>query len=298
MKKVCFSVFKASLLFGFFVLYGCKGKNDDAAILQQIDEGLVQSNRLTQTSTANILQAWQNKIDDPTTSEKAKLMQPEATAIHTLSVTMLTYIDSLKSLLPRRTSINELATEFYAKLYRFKQATLSVDKRVSEATGPSFVLISMEMDSAKDGKEKFAQLISHSSIPELSVYLNHIRHNIFTAEQKMIRALFEQIAYHVPHHDEFFEAIVAQNAKVLETGATLEITAGMGSFSRYPVAKITIDGHQTPLNEKGLVVYKMKASKKPGFYSIPVEIRFTDQDGNGQTRAMTVNYTTVSTMIK
>lgn len=290
--------FKASLLLFIYGLCACNNRQDNTAILQQIDEGLVQSNQILRGSTDQVLEAWQIKVDDQTTAEKAKLIQPKAIAINALSNKTLLYIDSLKSSLLHETSATNIFAGLRTKLHQFKQAALALDEKLSVDMSRSLVLFGKEIDSAENEEAKLMQIISNSSLPELGAYLDRIRNNIIIDEQKMMVFLFQQIAFHPLGHNEFINTIVAQNAKVLEADSVLEITAAMGSFRRGTAETIIVNKHSVPIGDNGLAIYKIKTSTTPGHYSIPVQIKFTDADGKQQTHSYNVEYKTVSAHLK
>jgi gliding motility-associated protein GldM len=73
-------------------------------------------------------------------------------------------------------------------------------------------------------------------------------------------------------------------------GQEIEITAGVGAFSTGARPQITINGSGAALGEDGAARAKFAAGGV-GTHSVPVTIRYTDQEGNPQTITKNIEYT-------
>lgn len=91
-----------------------------------------------------------------------------------------------------------------------------------------------------------------------------------------------------------FRVVVNQNATVLGAGEELEINAGIGDFSSAALPDFLIDHRRVAANPEGVAVYHTRVPSKAGTYSIPLEIRFTDQDGKPQVVSKTITYKVLS----
>jgi hypothetical protein len=69
----------------------------------------------------------------------------------------------------------------------------------------------------------------------------------------------------------------------------MEITAGLGAFSKQKLPTVSIAGAPVTLNEKGLAVNKFKVGSTSG--SVKVLVNYTDQDGNPQSKETEIAYT-------
>jgi hypothetical protein len=87
---------------------------------------------------------------------------------------------------------------------------------------------------------------------------------------------------------------VNQNMSYLKAGDKIEITPGVGSFSRAAQPKIVINGKKIELNDMAVAITKIKVSDKPGKHFIPVQITYTDQGGRQQTISKDVEYMVVA----
>jgi gliding motility-associated protein GldM len=73
-------------------------------------------------------------------------------------------------------------------------------------------------------------------------------------------------------------------------GQEIEISAGVGAFSRAAQPQISINGQSAPIGSEGQAKLKV-AGGGIGKHSIPVVIRFMDQDGKMQEKRSMVEYT-------
>lgn len=298
MKSIS-SVVWASLLICLFALCSCRNKQNNTIILQQIDEGLVQSNRQIRMSTDEILEALKNKVDDPKTAEKAKIMQPKAALIRTYTDTIIVYIEKLKRTLTNENSVNEsMIAELSRRFTGYKQAIISSDERIANSKNDILTgFINGGKDSVNGSKTELKKILTDASPAERSTYLSRMQNDVAIIEHKTINFLLQQIGAYTDGF-EMFEAIVGQNAKILEAGDYLEISAGVGALSIRAEPIITVGKDSVKINERGLAVYKFKTSNVPGHHSVPVVIKFKDEDGKDQTHSFTVEYKTVSSRLK
>src|SRR2546423_28084 len=87
-----------------------------------------------------------------------------------------------------------------------------------------------------------------------------------------------------------FQALAQASSNYVMPGDQLEITAGVGAFSKAALPKIYIGGQLIPLTEEGTAVYKTTASGV-GDKSIDVRIEYTKPYGTNEIVPKTVKYT-------
>jgi gliding motility-associated protein GldM len=119
--------------------------------------------------------------------------------------------------------------------------------------------------------------------------LRKFQNDVKTSENKVVSHIHEQVGK-VEVIFDAFEAIVGQNSKYLMPGQELEISAGLGAFSKTKVPDIYIGGAKVATNEKGMAIYKTAAGSI-GNHTIPVKVSFLDQNGKQQERTFNVEYT-------
>ncbi len=91
-----------------------------------------------------------------------------------------------------------------------------------------------------------------------------------------------------------YSSLVTQNAKILAPEEELEISAGIGMFSKASKPSITINGVGIPLNDEGIALFKNKAPKSQGNYKVPVQISFFNQTtGKDEIKQVNIEYKVV-----
>jgi hypothetical protein len=240
------------------------------------------------TST-DLLRAIKEKRDKPTLENRATIWYEKASRIHELSDSLYHYLMSLeKTGSTRETEINELAN----RLIDYKNAVAVVDKRIQEILS-SLPLFKAELLD-KNGRENPASnrnLMKASDKNAQSLLLAKFRNDTRVTENQLINYCFHQIQPYDEGYYTSYSAIVAQSNSIAEAGEMIEITAGLGSFSKAAKPEIFINGNSVPLNDEGYARYKTSAPILPGKHKIPVLIKFFDQDGKENTIERTVSYT-------
>jgi gliding motility-associated protein GldM len=74
-------------------------------------------------------------------------------------------------------------------------------------------------------------------------------------------------------------------------GDEMEITAGVGAFSKAALPTITIEGTPEKLTDDGAAHRTVRASGSLGKHTIQVSIKYTDQEGIERTIPKTIEYT-------
>jgi len=118
--------------------------------------------------------------------------------------------------------------------------------------------------------------------------LSKFQNDVKTSENKVITFCHEQVGKVVYRQDAFAALAIANTTNALP-GQEIEITAGVGGFSKAITPKISIGGQTVALGEDGAAHYKFKADRL-GSNSIPVVISYTDQDGQIKNITKTVDY--------
>jgi gliding motility-associated protein GldM len=119
--------------------------------------------------------------------------------------------------------------------------------------------------------------------------LSKFQNDVKTTENKLVSYCHEQVGKVIVRYDQF-AAIVGQNSTYLMPGQEIEITAGVGAFSKAALPSITIGGQPTTLDAEGKAVRKLDAGGM-GNRTVKVHIEYTDQDGNKKAVDKDVEYT-------
>ncbi|MEJ0105835.1 MAG: hypothetical protein WDO19_26240 [Bacteroidota bacterium] len=87
-----------------------------------------------------------------------------------------------------------------------------------------------------------------------------------------------------------YAAIVGQSSSFVLPNQQIEVTAGVGAFSKAAKPTITIGGSTVPIGDDGAAHQKITASSI-GEHDVPVTIVYTDQEGKLQTIKENIKYT-------
>ncbi len=299
----------------YLVLTALLAINISAEILnafKTINDSLEKTNTTVRTSTNQIFESLTEKMSDDATREKANIWQPRAKAVIDQSGDLYKFIDDLKRELMIQTGgdpadptkgfkeddqntitrvmIKEgKAKQLYDRLVAYKTNVLrdSALRAEFEKTLPISLELPKSVNSNKKTWEEgyFYMAPTVGALSILSKFQNDLRN----AENKMVTFCHEQVGK-VELRFDAFEAIVGQSSRYLMPGQELEITAGLGAFSRSKLPTVTINGSSVALNDKGMAIYKTTATGQ-GSRTINVTVSFVDQDGKAQTRTIPVEYT-------
>jgi gliding motility-associated protein GldM len=289
----------------YLVLTALLAINISAEILnafKTINDSLEKTNNTVKISTTQIFESLTEKMSDDATRAKATIWQPKAKEVMDQTVIAYNFIDNLKKELvaqakgddDQNTTTRILVKEGKGKellkvLTDFKTNVLK--DSALRAEFEKSLPISLELPKSVNSNKKTweeAYFYMAPTVGALSI-LSKFQNDIRNAENKMVTFCHEQVGK-VELRFDAFEAIVGQSSRYLMPGQELEITAGLGAFSRSKLPTVTINGSNVALNEKGMAIYKTTASGV-GSRTVNVTVSFTDQDGNPQTRTIPVEYT-------
>jgi hypothetical protein len=268
-------------------LFSCKSISNPLELEAQ-KESWKSGEKSIQLWNFYLLMEMHNKMTDPATSFRA---QHYYTPMLTVDSLCKDAADSLSKWTDQKLALNdgEQLMPFFVRLEsKLKMVHPVIERwmvKVDFITGTSVpdtgVLIDM-----KDYLNKLSQ-------DRYSVFFAQLHHNILLYDNRILALLSEQVPRYNDHYYSF-SAIVGQSSNVLAPGEFIEINAGMGRFDRQKNPAIMINGKKVELEEDLQAKLKIRVSEKPGQYSIPVTIEFTDQDGIKQTVAKEVTYKVTS----
>lgn len=300
----------------YLVLTALLAINISAEILnafKTINNSLEKTNTAVNVSSQQIFASLTEKMADPTTATKAAVWQPKAKQVIDYSATAYNFIAELKKEIIKEAGgdPNDPNTKFkeddqdastrvlvkggkgkqlYKVLDDYVKNVLGVDSAIA-AQFKNSLQVDLSMPKDLNSKKKSweeAYFYMAPSVGTLSI-LSKFQNDIKTSENKVVTFCHEQVG-RVELRFDSFEAIVGQNSTYLMPGQEIEITAGLGAYSKTKVPTVTVNGSGVALNEKGQAVYKAPAGGV-GQHTLNVTVAFTDQDGNPQTRTIPVEYT-------
>src|SRR6185312_13940339 len=102
------------------------------------------------------------------------------------------------------------------------------------------------------------------------------------AENKLLNFCDNRVTFHGCFYNKY-ESLFVQDKTIVNPGETIEIKAAMGYVSTSCKTKMIIQNKTLFTEDNGVAEYILKAEKKPGKYSVPVKIEFTDMQGGKNT---------------
>ena len=302
----------------YLVLTALLALNVSAEILnafKTVNNSLVNTNKTVNLSTTTILNSLEEKTHDPSpaTSQKATIWLQKANQVVQFSKTTNDYIQGLKNTILTKaggdpTNPNkrykednlEIATrlmvdkgegkKLLTTLGDYKKNVLDVDPLIKSQFSNS-LQIDLSMPQVQSKSNKTWERAYFNMVPTVAAItiLSKFQNDVKTSENKIVAFCHEQVGK-VEYKFDAYVPIVGQSSKYLMPGQELEITAGLGAFSKKNVPTITIGGSNAVPDENGLTTTKV-ASGGIGNHTIPVVVSFKDQDGNPQTKTYNVEYT-------
>lgn len=301
----------------YLVLTAMLALNVSAEIINAfkvVDNSLTTTNTVVDRSTGTIMESFKIKLQSPESKAKAEVWMPKAESAIQLTKTLYDYIEELKTKLKVGAGFNpsdpnssfkedniDVATRIMdkqgegeklkGKLAEYKAAMLKLDPEVGKMFENNLP-INTEIPKLKNtslGKVTWASAYFHMTptVAALTI-LSKFQNDVKTTENRFVNEFHNRVGQVVVRFDAF-EPIVGASTTYLFPGQELEVTAGLGAFSKTKLPTVSIAGTPVTLNEKGLAVRKIKVGSTSG--SVNVVVNYTDQDGNPQSKTTTINYT-------
>jgi len=292
-----------------------------------VNNSIISASGVIDNKNQTVYASFDELLKDPKTSEKARLWQPYANQAKALSTDVNTYINNIKTELKKEADLKiengvevfaednldassrlfdtkGRGLELYNKLKTYKTQLLAtldpgkfsdpiIKKGVAqkrEELEKNFPL-DLSVPKSQTGSQKddwssgyFYMTPTIASITILSKFQNDVKN----AESQVVDYFLSQVGSVKVVFDEF-QPLIGTNATYLMPGDELEITAGIGAYSKAATPRISIGG-STPALTEGKAVYKTTVSGA-GEKSVNVVINYTKPDGSTGTIEKAIRYT-------
>ena len=284
-----------------------------------VDRSLITSNENISTSNETLYKSLEAKLNDPQSAEKAKIWEPRAMKARQYSAEMMSYIEGLKLDLKKAADLkmkwdadkkdsvedyrednldastrlfenNGKGKELEALLKKYKENMLSIDPSIRAQFERTFPVNTIPPVSQEGKQKDFTQSFFHMTptVAALTM-LSKFQNNVKNAESEIVTYCHSQIGAVKVIYDQF-AALVGQSSNYVMPGQEIQITAGVGAYSKAAQPQITINGAQASLDADGRAIYKFNASGA-GNHNVPVNVTFTKPDGTKETKSFNVEYT-------
>ncbi|CAN5797890.1 gliding motility protein GldM [soil metagenome] len=282
-----------------------------------VDKSLMTSNVNLTTANGTLYKSLEAKLADPQTAERAKPWNEKALQAQKLSIELDSYINQLKTDLKKEAGSKmvdgkeqfkeddlEAATRlfgsgeggkkqgpiFEAKLKAYRDAMLNIDPAIKKEYEQNFP-VDLSPQIGQDGKTKeFTEAFFHMT-PTVAglTLLSKFQNNVKNAENLVVTYCHNQVGAVKVVYDQF-AALVGQSSNYVMPGEEMEITAGVGAYSKAAQPQITINGSGASLDADGRASYKFQANGG-GPHTVPVNVTYTKPDGTKESKTFDVKYT-------
>ncbi|MET0465206.1 MAG: hypothetical protein ABW007_18740 [Chitinophagaceae bacterium] len=261
-----------------WTLSSCKDQSQEEAFLSSLDKTIMQSTQNSRYKMEDEMALLLEKTYEPCSREKAAQWLPIARKVEHFTIDLSSYILNLKQQVKKNgDSPPSLYDSLKQYLYIYKDSICSSNEMIKHQFGDRFY----GLDTLQTKKADLAtqlQLLQTADPAQTPLLLTQIQHSIMQIGTSMVSFCRENTGCIIDRFDTY-SAIIGQSSNVVLPGQTVEITAGIGSFTKTASAKITINGKPCLLQEDGAARYTLAASRIPGKYTLPVKIDYVDQDG-------------------
>lgn len=300
----------------YLVLTALLALNVSAEILNAfkiVDSSLTNTNATINQSTNTILASLSEKRNEPATATKANEWYPHAINAQKLSKDMSDYIQTLKNKILTAAGYDpangdtsykmedlDIATRIMVtekegqklkqKLDEYKKNLLGLHPLIGQEF-KNTLQVNTAMPAVMDKSNDTWELAYFHMVPTVAsiTILSKFQNDVKTSENKVVAFCHEQVGK-VQVRFDTYTAIVGQSSNYVMPGQEVEIMAGVGAFSKAAAPQITINGQSVGLGDDGQARLKMNGGSL-GKHTIPIVIRFKDQDGKDQVIPKTIEYT-------
>ena len=303
----------------YLVLTALLALNVSSEILnafKTVNNSLEATNNVVNASTQEIMVSLKAKMNEDGTRERAQIWYPHAEKAQQMSTDLYNYIQKFKDQILNEAGADyakgdssykddnlDIATrimvehgggkELYNRLDQYKKEILAIDAKEGGQIAAKFgnsLPISLAKPKTQNKGNKSWEDAYFRMVPTVAALtiLSKFQNDVKTTENKVISFCHEKVGAVEVIQDAFAALAIANTTNALP-GQEIEITAGVGGFSKKISPTITIGGQTQTVGEDGAVHYKFKANNL-GSNSIPVTIKYTDQNNKEQTITKTVNY--------
>jgi len=301
----------------YLVLTALLALNVSSEILnafKTVNRSLENTNKTVDHSTVTIMKSLLDKLSDPTTAAKAQIWYPKAQLAQSLTKPVFDYIQTLKDRIldesggdhkdpsksfkeddletPTRIMVDKgHGKKLLDLLAKYKSDMLAIDPSIKtefENTLP--IDLTKPTSRNKAGKTwEGAYFHMVPSVAALTI-LSKFQMDVKTSENRVAQFCHNKVGEVIVRYDTY-AAFAETNSSYVMPGDEMEITAGVGAFSKAALPTVNIEGVSVPLDIDGAAHRKLNAATTLGKHTVNVSVTFKDQEGKMQTVTKPIEYT-------
>lgn len=301
----------------YLVLTALLALNVSSEILnafKTVNKSLENTNTTVDKSTSTLISSLEEKKKDPATSNRANIWAPKAAEAVRLSKGVFTYIQDLKNRILKeaggdpnkpdqkfKESDLDITTRIMIEkgegkrlekmLADYKAAMLKIDPSIDSAFKTNLP-INLEKPKSQTKAGKTWEGAYFHMVPTVAglTILSKFQNDVKTTENRVVQFCHNKVG-EVNVVFDSYAAVVGQSSNYLMPGQEVEITAGVGAFSKKAQPTIVIGGSTVPIGEDGQARLKVPGGGI-GAHTVPVKITFMNQEtGKMETIEKPITYT-------
>ncbi|HJU45601.1 MAG TPA: gliding motility protein GldM, partial [Chitinophagaceae bacterium] len=302
----------------YLVLTALLALNVSSEILnafKTVNNSIMHANDVVDDKNATTYKSFQQKMAKPETAEKAKIWWAKAEQAKNLSAAISGYIEQLKMDLKKESGLETkdgmetfkeddldastrmmvegpTGKELEQKLADYKNQMLAI---IPERKAEFEKSLPLDLSMPPTPKGSLAALDWPSAYFRMTptiaavTILSKFQNDVKNSEAQIVDYCHKEIGEVEVIFDEF-QAFAGTNATYLMPGQELEITAGVGAFSKAAKPTVTVNGAGVGLNEEGVAVYKTTVNAA-GEHEVAVNVSFKKPDGTPASISKKIKYT-------
>ena len=301
----------------YLVLTALLALNVSSEILnafKTVNKSLENTNNTVNHSTQTIMKSLLDKLSDPVTAARAQIWYPKAQQAQRYTKDVFDYIQGLKDRIiseaggdPKdpETKYKEdnldIATrimvekgngqKLLTKLTQFKKDLLAIDPAIDSEFKTTLPIDLTKPKSYNRSSKTWDGAYFHMvpTVAALTI-LSKFQNDVKTSENRVVAACHNKVGEVIVHYDRY-AAFAATSSTYVMPGDEMDITAGVGAFSRAALPNVNIDGINVPLADDGAAHRTVNAATSLGKHVVNVTVSFTDQEGKLRTETRPIEYT-------
>jgi gliding motility-associated protein GldM len=284
----------------YLVLTALLALNVSSEILnafKTVNRSLENTNKTVDHSTVTIMKSLLDKLSDPTTAAKAQIWYPKAQLAQSLTKPVFDYIQTLKDRIldesggdhkdpsksfkeddletPTRIMVDKgHGKKLLDLLAKYKSDMLAIDPSIKtefENTLP--IDLTKPTSRNKAGKTwEGAYFHMVPSVAALTI-LSKFQMDVKTSENRVAQFCHNKVGEVIVRYDTY-AAFAETNSSYVMPGDEMEITAGVGAFSKAALPTVNIEGVSVPLDIDGAAHRKLNAATTLGKHTVNVSVTF------------------------
>jgi hypothetical protein len=299
------------------LLVGCRPEENPEQ-LKAVNRSLEYANGVMQDANNMVYEELLERQKDPRDADNPELWLSRANQIKQYVDSIGSFIKDIKSeliiqsdslkkdyveLTKQLHSTNGVGQRLLNKLSDFKDSALSVltpDEKKTQIywhseishfleTGPLLPTYrdNLPADKKIEYRKKWLEKsFGRTSALMAMIMLNKMEADVLATEKAFITYCNYRASFHgcILRFD-VFKAVATLSSTYVKAGQSIEVTAGVGSFSDAAKPRITINGKEVQVGEGATAAYKFIATGKPGKYTVPITFHYKPDGSNASVTA-------------